>query len=137
MSMANKKAVLGRPLPNASTPRNAFDRSSRRQFHYALGQLVPAWWEPVIAGSKLKLNRKVFQRTADVNTAAFPKLDTHVQYYYVPFRQLWSFWDDFKLGIQDTNSSALFNAADLFGRSMPTRVPYTTASDIATTLAAI
>ena len=137
MSMANKKAVLGRPLPNASTPRNAFDRSSRRQFHYALGQLVPAWWEPVIAGSKLKLNRKVFQRTADVNTAAFPKLDTHVQYYYVPFRQLWSFWDDFKLGIQDTNSSALFNAADLFGRSMPSRVPYTTASDIATTLASI
>lgn len=132
--MANKKAVLGRPLPNASVPRNAFDRSSRRQFHYALGQLVPAWWEPVIAGSKLKLNRKMFQRTADVNTAAFPKLDTHVQYYFVPFRQMWSFWDDFKLGIQDTNSSALFNAQDLFGRTMPTRVPYTTAADFFTTL---
>lgn len=135
--MANKKAVLGRPTPDASLPRNAFDRESMREFHYALGQLVPAWWEPFTAGSHVKLNRKIFQRTSQLNTAAFPILDTHVQYYFVPYRLLWSLWDDFRLGIQDINSTGLLPLAaqSSTGRvSMPTRVPYTTIQDILTTL---
>lgn len=135
--MANKKAVLGRPTFDASLPRNAFDRESMREFHYALGQLVPAWWEPFTAGSHVKLNRKIFQRTSQLNTAAFPILDTHVQYYFVPYRLLWSLWDDFRLGIQDINSTGLLPLAaqSSTGRvSMPTRVPYTTIQDILTTL---
>lgn len=129
--MANKRAVLGRPFPDANVPRNAFDRSSRRQFHYQLGALTCPWFEPCIAGTHLKLNRKIFQRTADVNTAAFPKMDTHIQYYFVPFRQLWSQWDDFKLNISDFNSSALAP----FGQSAgvyapPSRVPYVNTSQL-------
>ena len=30
--MANKKAVLSRPLPDAQVARNAFDRSSMREY---------------------------------------------------------------------------------------------------------
>lgn len=133
--MANKKAVLGRPTPDASLPRNAFDRESMREFHYALGQLVPGWWEAFTAGSHVKLNRKIFQRTSQLNTASFPILDTHVQYYFVPFRLLWSLWDDFRLGIKDVNSTALVNSADetsLGSITMPSRVPYTTIQDILT-----
>lgn len=123
--MANKKAVLSKPLPNASLPRNAFDRESVREYHYALGQLCPVWWEPVIAGSHLKLNRKIFQRTSNLNTASFPIMDTHLQYYFVPYRQLWSLWDDFKLGIKDVNSSALiYNNTSGVNASIPNRVPY-------------
>lgn len=135
--MANKKAVLSRPTPDASLPRNAFDRESVREFHYALGQLAPAWWEAFTAGSHVKLNRKIFQRTSQLNTAAFPILDTHIQYYFVPYRLLWSLWDDFRLGIQDINSTGLLPMAaqSSTGRvSMPTRVPYTTIQDILTTL---
>lgn len=133
--MANKKAVLGRPIPDASLPRNSFDRESMREFHYALGQLVPAWWEAFTAGSHVKLNRKIFQRTSQLNTASFPILDTHVQYYFVPFRLLWSLWDDFRLGIKDVNSTALVNSQDetsLGSITMPSRVPYTTIQDILT-----
>lgn len=136
--MANKKAILGRPLPDATVSRNAFDRSSVRQYHYALGQLVPVWWEPVIAGSHCKLNRKIFQRTADVNTAAFPRMDTHIQYYFVPFRQMWSQWDDFKLNIQDGNSTALASVNDTDswrGMRPPTRVPYFSWTEYLTELA--
>ena len=135
--MANKKAVLSRPLPDASVTRNAFDRESMRCYHYSLGQLLPVWFEPVIAGSHLKLNRKIFQRTAQLNTAAFPIIDTHLQYYFVPFRLMWSLWDDFKLGIQDVNSTALVNVLDenALGRlTMPNRVPYTTRADLGTAL---
>ena len=131
--MANKKAVLSRPTPDASLPRNAFDRESMREFHYALGQLVPAWWDVFTAGSHVKLNRKIFQRTAQLNTAAFPILDTHVQYYFVPFRLLWSLWDDFRLGIQDVNSTSLIPPSyqSSTGRvTMPSRVPYTRIQDL-------
>ena len=138
--MANKKAVLSRPLPDASVPRNAFDRESMRCYHYSLGQLLPVWFEPVIAGSHLKLNRKIFQRTAQLNTAAFPIIDTHIQYYFVPFRLMWSLWDDFKLGIQDVNSTALVNVLDenALGRlTMPSRVPYTSRADLGSALSYI
>lgn len=136
--MANKNAVLSRPTPDATIHRNAFDRSSLREYHYSLGQLVPVWFEPVIAGSHVRLNRKIFQRTADLKTAAFPQLDTHIQYYFVPFRQLWSLWPSFKLGIKDVESTGLYSHADeinvatQFGGNvnMPNRVPYTTLADL-------
>lgn len=140
--MANKNAVLSRPTPDATIHRNAFDRSSLREYHYSLGQLVPVWFEPVIAGSHVRLNRKIFQRTADLKTAAFPQLDTHIQYYFVPFRQLWSLWPSFKLGIKDVESTGLYSHADeinvatQFGGNvnMPNRVPYTTLSDLESAL---
>lgn len=134
--MANLKSVLGRPLPDANRPRNAFDRSSHRVYHLPLGMLCPVWWEPMIAGSHVKLNRRIFQRTADVNTAAFPIIDTHIQYYFVPYRQLMSQWDDFKLNIQDSNSTSLAStsAPASTGMDVPNRVPYFSLNDAATAL---
>lgn len=132
--MANKKAVLTKPMPDASLPRNAFDRESMRAYHYALGQLIPAWWEPVTAGTHMKLNRKIFQRTANLNTAAFPIMDTHIQYYFVPTRLMWSLWDNFRLGISDIESTGQINIANdmtvLGTTTMPNRVPYTDLADI-------
>lgn len=111
--MANKQAVLGRPLPDASVPRNAFDRSFNRSLHYSVGMAIPSSGAiPVIAGSHSKINRKIFQRTNDVYTAAFTPLDTHMQFYFVPMRQLMSEWDDFKLNIQDFNSSFYAHSSD-------------------------
>ena len=103
--MAKTKRVLGRPLPNASLPRNAFDRSVRINFNSFAGGLFPVFAEPFQKGSRIKLNRSIFQRTADVNTAAFPIIDTHVEFFEVPLRQLWTPWYNWKLNIQDYNSS--------------------------------
>lgn len=104
----SKTSVLNRPKVDHSQSRNGFDRSSRMSFNMSCGMLLPLDWRPVTAGSKVKLNRKVFLRTSDVNTAAFTPFDFHVEYFKVPLRLLWSFWNDFKLGIQDINSTALF-----------------------------
>ena len=138
--MANKKAVLTKPTPDASLPRNAFDRESMRTYHYALGQLIPAWYEPVTAGTHMKLNRKIFQRTGDLNTAAFPIMDTHIQYYFVPTRLMWSLWDSFRLGITDIESTGQINIANdmtvLGTTTMPSRVPYSDLADMFSQLAA-
>lgn len=124
--MANLKAVLQRPRVAESHARNAFDRSCSVNFSYQLGALDCFYAEPFIAGSHVKLNRAIFQRTADVNTAAFPKIDTHVEFFAVPLRLLWTYWSTFKLNIQDLNSSALGNFSgqyDTFNPNVPTITP--------------
>lgn len=119
------KKVLGRPLPDASIPRNAFDRSYVRNFNHSVGMLLPVFCEPVIAGSSIKLNRQIFERTADVNTAAFNKLDTHIQFYAVKLKYLYSRWDDFKLNIQDLQTSAYNFVSNDFVRvpDVPSSIP--------------
>lgn len=106
-----KRKVLSRSLPDATLPRNSFDRGFTAAYTYACGQLLPVFCQPVIAGSHSKINRRIFQRTANVHTAAFATLDTHIQFYFVPMRQLYTTWDDFKLNIQDVNSSLYRSSA--------------------------
>lgn len=103
--MANLNAVLTRPNVRENYARNAFDRGFSPKLHYQLGQLTPFFAEPFIAGSHVKLNRSIFQRTARVNTAAFPKVDTHCEFFFVPLRLVWSFWNNYKLNMQDFNQS--------------------------------
>lgn len=103
--MANLKAVLQRPKVSANYSRNAFDRSFSVNTSYQLGGLDCFLAQPFIAGSHIKLNRAIFQRTSDVNTAAFPKVDTHVEFFSVPIRLLWMYWNNFKLNIQDFGST--------------------------------
>lgn len=109
--MSKRKRVLGRPLPNASLPRNGFDRSECHNVNTFAGGIFPVYAEAFQKGAHVSVNRRIFQRTADVNTAAFPLIDTHIEFFEVPLRQLWSPWYDFKLNIQDYQSSLLMNTS--------------------------
>lgn len=108
--MANLKEVLVRPTVTENYSRNAFDRSQSVNFTYQLGGLQPFFAEPFIAGSHVKLNRSLFQRTAAVRTPAFPTVDTHCEFFFVPLRLIMSNWSNFKLNIQDFNSSMFLNS---------------------------
>lgn len=107
--MANK--VLSRPNVSHSLPRNAFDRSFVMNYQFSAGELHVCLCKPCIAGTKGKINRQVFTRSNEVNTAAFASLDQHFQFYKVPISLLWSYWNDFKLQINDLNSSSLLSFA--------------------------
>lgn len=102
-----KSRVFSRPLPDANVPRNAFDMSKRISLNMPFGALIPVYSHQYIAGSHVKINMRTFFRTAAVNTAAFPQLKLNFEWFAVPLRYLWSYWDNFKLGISDYNSSAL------------------------------
>lgn len=106
-----KTRVFSRPLPDASVPRNAFDMSKRISLNMPFGALIPVYSHQYIAGSHVKINMRTFFRTAAVNTAAFPELKLNFEWFAVPLRFLWSYWDNFKLGIQDYNSSAIANVS--------------------------
>lgn len=69
--------------------------------------LLPVFCAFVPSGSSGRINRSIFMRTNAVNTAAFPKMDTHIDFYKVPIKLLMTRYEEFKLNISDANSSSL------------------------------
>lgn len=105
----NGNASLGRPMPDAKRPRNPFDRSYKVKVNQKTGHLCPVFklWAP--AGSHLKINRSEIMRTFDINTAAFEGFKHCIDFFAININDLWSYWDNWYLNINDMHSSA-FNA---------------------------
>lgn len=124
--MSNKRGVYKRLLPDATVPRHAFDKSTVKSFHYSAGMLTPCYGAPALAKSRIEIDRGIFQRTNQVNTAAFATLDTHLMFYFVPLKSLFSRFEEMKLNIQDVDSTLLSggNPSDGVG-FVPSGVPVT------------
>lgn len=102
--MATAK-IYGFPDVKAHSPRNAFDMSHDVLFNSPAGMLLPAYVEDVKAGDKLKLSCKNFTRTNAVNTAAYMSFTEKVDFYFVPYRLLWSAYNQWRLGTTQPRSS--------------------------------
>ena len=121
----SKTSVLQRLIPDAKLKRNAFDRSCVINNSQLGGQLHVVFCEAFPQGSHVQLNRQVFTRSSAVNTAAFATIDQHTEFFAVPISYLWSYWDNFKLKINDYNSTALpiYSSGGFVGYN-PSSVPY-------------
>lgn len=102
-----KTSVLMRPKVDTNSGRHDFDRSYVSRFNQSHGEIRCVFLEPAVAGSKGIVNAKRFTRTAKVVFPAFQQVDQHIEFFKVPLRYLWSKWNDWKLNINDLNSSAL------------------------------
>lgn len=85
--------------------RNGFDMSQRKLFTCPTGMLLPIYTDLVQAGDKYKLNTDAFIRTEAVETAAFQQFRMHFDWFFVPFRQLYMFWNEFYNGVFDANTN--------------------------------
>lgn len=102
MAIAN---IFGFPNSQAHSPRNAFDVSYDTLFNSPVGMLLPCYCQEVKSGDKLKLSVKNFTRTKAVNTAAFMSFDEKVDFFFVPYRLLWSAYNQWRLGTVQPRSS--------------------------------
>lgn len=102
-----RNKVLERAKVTAPTGRNEFDLSAIRNFTALAGYLNLVYAQPVIAGTHGRLNRATFTRTADVVSPAFPKVTQHLDFFIINIKSLWSYWENFKLNINDLKSSQL------------------------------
>lgn len=128
-----KTSVLSKPLPNASLPRNSFDRSFVMNYNWSAGMLLPVFAQFVPAGSHCKINRAIFCRTADLNTAAFVQLDHFIDFFKVPLKLLMTRYNEFKLNVNDLNSSGLIPSSS--PNLPPASMPYFAQSDFGTAIA--
>lgn len=80
-----------------SSPRNAFDIGYSTLFTSPAGMLLPAYVEDVKEGDTIKLSLSSVTRTRPVNTAAFMSFDEKVDFWFVPYRLLWSDYKNWRL----------------------------------------
>lgn len=98
------------PGGSVSTPRNSFDMGFHSMFTSPAGMLLPNYVQDVQPGDYLKLDVSSFSRTMPVNTAAFSRFKEKTDFYFVPYRLLWRWWDQFFTGITDWRSMAAPNS---------------------------
>lgn len=73
---------------------NTFNLDRRNLFTAKIGQLLPIFCEEVIPGDEIKINMQHFSRSMPVQTAAFTRLKENIQFFFVPYTALWSFYRD-------------------------------------------
>lgn len=73
---------------------NTFNLDRRNLFTAKIGQLLPIFCEEVIPGDEIHINMQHFSRCMPVQTAAFTRLKENIQFFFVPYTSLWSFYRD-------------------------------------------
>lgn len=78
--------------------RNGFDLSHKQMFTAPLGMLLPIYCEEVVPSDHFKISVQSLTRTLPLNTAAFARVSEHFDFFFVPYRRLYSEFDDFVIG---------------------------------------
>lgn len=82
--------------PNAHQSKNKFDVSFSSLMSSPLGLLLPAYQETVKRGDSVKLSMSSFIRSNVVNSAAYQSFVQNVDFYFVPYRLLWSDFNNWR-----------------------------------------
>lgn len=106
--------------------RNAFDLSNRNAFTAKVGELLPVYTKEVIPGDKFKLRVESFTRTQPVNTAAYTRIKEYYDWFFVPNRLLWRYFDTFITQMGKTNPQY---SNDIDAPEVPTSFPPLMMSD--------
>lgn len=100
------KSVLQKPLSIAHTDRNAFDVSYTNKFTSSLGMLLPCYVRECNPNEHYRINPRMFCRSMPMNSAALIQCTQNVEFYFVPFRLLWSSFPQWFVGTKfDVSSS--------------------------------
>lgn len=99
--------------------RNGFDLSHKQMFTAPLGMLLPIYCEEVVPSDHFKISVQSLTRTLPLNTAAFARVSEHFDFFFVPYRRLYSEFDDFVIGNNENVNffrSLAFNTAGEDGK---------------------
>lgn len=91
--MSKDSKIMGfHRIQNSKVHSNVFDLGRRNLFTAKIGQLLPIFCEEVIPGDDVKIDMTHFSRSMPIQTAAFTRLKENIQFFYVPYTALWSFY---------------------------------------------
>ena len=106
--MSLSKVPLIRPS-KANRPRNAFDLSQRHLFTAPAGALLPVLSLDLMPHDHIEINASDFMRTLPMNSAAFVSMRGVYEFFFVPYKQLWSGFDQFITGMSDYKTSYMYS----------------------------
>lgn len=113
------------PKKTNKNPRNAFDLSHHEYFTTSLGLLEPSLVMDLIPGDYVEITPSYFSRTQTCNSAAFSRINEHVDYFAVPYRLLYRWWTEFSSNVG--NSDSAYNPN---GTAVPSDLPYMSGQEI-------
>lgn len=97
--------LFGLNKPNTNLRKNVFDLSEKRLFSSSVGMLLPCMVKECNPGEKFQINLGAITRTQPLNTSAFVRIRQYYHFFFVPFKQLWSGWDNFINNVDYRTSS--------------------------------
>ena len=115
------KSIFKKPHLKAEGSRNAFDRSSKRVFHVPFGALLPCFCERVNPNDYVELSPETQTIIEPLAAPAFLRLKEHIDYFFVPYSQLWAPFDNFYTKQDQYRSSSIL--ASQAGQKIPNSVP--------------
>lgn len=113
--------------------RSAFDLSMRKCFTAKVGELLPVFFKECLPGDKFKLGINSFTRTQPVNSAAYTRIKEYYDYFFVPYRLLWRYFDQFVTDTQESNPQFALSLTQS-SSSVAQRTPYFLTNDVVTYL---
>lgn len=88
--------------------RSVFDLSYEKKFDGDMGVLYPVMCDEVVPGDIIKLGNQALIRFAPMVAPLMHEINCFVHYFFVPYRLLWSSWEDFITSGEDgTDTSTL------------------------------
>lgn len=111
----------------ASASLNRFDLSNRTILSAPFGMLVPCMVRHLVGKSKVRIELEHQIRVNALNAPAFSRIRQHFDYFFVPYSQLYRYYDNFKTQQSNYNSS-LFQNQDI---DIPNSLPYFDGQDMA------
>lgn len=103
------KSVLQKPLSIAHPDRNAFDVGYTNKFTSSLGMLLPCYVRECNPNEHYRINPRMLCRSMPMNSAAFIQCTQNVEFYFVPYRLLWSSFPQWFVGTKFDVSSSKVN----------------------------
>lgn len=92
------------PVYRADLPKHGFPMNQSKKVTASFGHLLPVYYDILNAGEKIRFKSRWFTRTQPLSTAAMVRCREHVEYFFVPFEQLYSLFGSFRYGINDIHS---------------------------------
>lgn len=92
------RSVLQKPLSIAHPDRNAFDVGYSNKFTSSLGMLLPCYVRECNPNEHYRINPRMFCRSMPMNSAAFIQCTQNVEFYFVPYRLLWTSFPQWFVG---------------------------------------
>lgn len=116
--------------PKAHNSRNAFDLSRRDVFSCKPGMLVPFFVQHTTPDSYYECNNLTLLRTIPIQSPAFARMKVNMEYYFVPYSQIWSGFEKLYYERSDNQRNITGSVVSTSPTEVPTFNMYSTVSSL-------
>lgn len=104
-------SILKRREAGTSQGFNGFDMSHKSYFTSSVGMILPIHWDKLQPKDKIRINTSVFSRLEPSNSASPIALTNHVDYFFIPYRFLFSLMPSMLADVNDWHSTMMERTA--------------------------